>query len=93
MATLRQMRYGDGEFVLITEAKTALEARCHAERLVREVCASPLELGNRLVMLHQGRVILEVQGEEKRRLAVGDLLARFYNAQGEAYASDRALLC
>ncbi len=41
------MRYGDGEFVLLTDAKTAVDARSHAERLIREVCAEPLELGNR----------------------------------------------
>ncbi len=41
------MRYGDGEFVLITDAKTVVNARSHAERLIREVCNAPLELGER----------------------------------------------
>ncbi len=40
------MRYGDGEFVLITDAKTVVSARSHAERLIREVCATPLKLGD-----------------------------------------------
>ena len=40
------MRYGDGELVLISDAKTVVEARSHAERLLRQVCAEPMELGN-----------------------------------------------
>ena len=51
-----------------------------------------LAFGNRLVMLHRGRVILDVAGKEKAGLAVEDLLARFYASQGETFASDRALL-
>ncbi len=41
------MRYGDGEFVLITDAKTVACARSHAQRLIREVCGAPLKLGDR----------------------------------------------
>jgi putative tryptophan/tyrosine transport system ATP-binding protein len=55
--------------------------------------AQALAYGNRLMMLHQGRIILDVSGEEKRNLSVDDLLAQFYRAQGEAFALDRSLLC
>ena len=51
-----------------------------------------LAMGNRLVMLHRGSVIFDVQGKEKKALTVDDLLARFYEAQGETFASDRMLL-
>lgn len=51
-----------------------------------------LKLGNRLIMLHQGRVILDVRDEEKQHLEVEDLLGRFYEVQGEAFSSDRMLL-
>lgn len=51
-----------------------------------------LSMGNRLVMLHQGRIILDVQGSEKESLEVSDLLARFYELKGEAFPSDRMLL-
>jgi putative ABC transport system ATP-binding protein len=61
--------------------------------MVTHNMAQALAYGNRLVMLHQGRVILDIGGEEKAGLTVDDLLARFYSAQGEAYALDRALLC
>ena len=48
--------------------------------------------GNRLIMLHMGRVILDVRDEEKKDLTVQDLLARFYEAQGEEFSSDKMLL-
>ena len=51
-----------------------------------------LALGNRLIMLHQGRIILDVRGEEKRRLSVADLLEQFFLVQGEELANDSMLL-
>ena len=48
--------------------------------------------GNRLIMLHEGRVIIDVRGEEKQKLTVEDLLAMFASASGDHFASDRAML-
>ena len=48
--------------------------------------------GNRLIMLDAGRVILDIRGEEKQKLTVPDLLARFTKASGEEVESDRLLL-
>lgn len=48
--------------------------------------------GNRLIMLDAGRVILDIRGEEKQRLTVPELLARFTAASGEEVESDRLLL-
>ena len=48
--------------------------------------------GNRLIMLHNGRVILDFSGEEKKRLTVEDLLAKFSEVSGQEFANDRALL-
>ena len=48
--------------------------------------------GNRLIMLHGGRVIIDVRGEEKQKLTVEDLLAMFASASGDHFASDRAML-
>ena len=47
-----------------------------------------IRLGNRLIMMHEGRVIYDVAGEEKRALTVSDLLQKF---EGEL-ANDRMLL-
>jgi putative ABC transport system ATP-binding protein len=51
-----------------------------------------IDFGNRLIMLHQGRIILDVSGEQKQRLSVNDLLRQFYKVQGEELASDTMLL-
>ena len=51
-----------------------------------------LKMGNRLIMLHRGAIILDICGEEKNALSQQDLVARFYDAQPEAVASDRMLL-
>lgn len=48
--------------------------------------------GNRLIMLHEGNVIIDVRGEEKANLTVEDLLAMFAKASGGEFTSDRALL-
>ena len=48
--------------------------------------------GNRLIMLHEGRVIIDVRGEEKQKLTVEDLLAMFARASGDEFSSDRAIL-
>jgi len=51
-----------------------------------------LAFGNRLIMLHQGKIILDVSGDEKKGLTVEDLLGRFYVVQGEELALDSMLL-
>lgn len=51
-----------------------------------------IEHGNRLIMMHEGRVILDIKGEEKQNLTVEDLLKRFGQASGEEFTNDRALL-
>ena len=48
--------------------------------------------GNRLIMLHEGKVIIDVEGEEKQMLTVEDLLALFVKASGKVFADDRAIL-
>ena len=48
--------------------------------------------GNRLIMMHEGRIIIDVKGEEKKKLTVEDLLAMFAKASGGQFTSDRALL-
>ena len=51
-----------------------------------------LQLGNRLIMLHGGRIILDVSGNEKEAMTVEDLLEQFYKVRGEEFVSDRMLL-
>ena len=48
--------------------------------------------GNRLIMMHEGTIILDISGEQKRKLTVEALLERFAEAAGDEFTSDRALL-
>lgn len=48
--------------------------------------------GNRLIMMHEGRVIYDVTGEEKKKLHVSDLLKKFEQASGGEFANDRMML-
>ena len=48
--------------------------------------------GNRLIMMHEGRVVVDVEGEEKKRLTVEDLMNMFVRASGSDVVNDRMIL-
>ncbi len=48
--------------------------------------------GNRLIMMMNGTIILDIRGEEKKKLTVADLLRKFEEASGEEFADDKAIL-
>ena len=47
---------------------------------------------DRVVVVDDGKIILDIKGEEKKKLTVEDLLHQFEKASGEEFANDRALL-
>ena len=51
-----------------------------------------IKYGNRLIMMHEGRIVYEVSGEEKKSLQVEDLLKKFGTVSGNEFANDRMLL-
>lgn len=51
-----------------------------------------IRLGNRLIMMHEGHIIYDVEGEEKQNLKVEDLLKKFEQASGGEFANDRMML-
>ena len=51
-----------------------------------------IHIGNRLIMMHEGQIIYDVKGEEKKKLKVSDLLRKFEEASGEEFANDRMML-
>ena len=51
-----------------------------------------IRYGNRLIMMHEGRIILDIAGEEKKHLTVEMLMDAFARTSGEAFANDRILL-
>ena len=48
--------------------------------------------GNRLIMMMEGKIILDIQGEAKKKLTVKDLLDQFEQASGKEFSNDSALL-
>ena len=48
--------------------------------------------GNRLIMMSGGKIVLDISGEEKKKLTVEELVAQFTRASGEEFSGDQALL-
>lgn len=59
--------------------------------MVTHNMAQALEFGDRTVMTHQGSVLFELSGEQRRQMSVGDLIARFHELAHDDLP-DRALL-
>ena len=103
MATLRKPK-----LLLLDEHTAALDPRTAAKVLslsrqiveenhlmtlmVTHNMRDAIAYGNRLIMMNEGRVILDISGEEKKRLTVEVLMDAFAKASGEAFANDRILL-
>ncbi len=51
-----------------------------------------LRYGDRLIMMHGGRIVLDVDAEQKRKLTVAGLVDKFHEVAGQALTSDRMLL-
>lgn len=51
-----------------------------------------IQYGNRLIMMHEGKIIYDVSGEEKKNLKVADLLAKFESVSDGEFANDRMIL-
>ena len=51
-----------------------------------------IEYADRLIMMYEGRIALDISGEEKKKLTVENLLAQFGQATGTAETSDKLLL-
>ena len=103
MATLRKPKLLLlDEHTAALDPKTAAKVLAITDRLVTENHLTTLmvthnmydaiKYGNRLIMLHEGRVVVDVAGEEKKKLTVSDLLALFEAGSGSKFASDKELL-
>ena len=103
MAALQQPK-----LLLLDEHTAALDPRTAAkvldlsDRIVQEHGLTTLMIthnmkdaiahGNRLIMMDAGQVVVDVSGEEKKKLTVPDLLAMFSRASGSDEANDKMLL-
>ncbi|MEG1778092.1 MAG: ATP-binding cassette domain-containing protein, partial [Angelakisella sp.] len=51
-----------------------------------------IRMGNRLIMMNEGKIIYDVRGDEKKNLTVRDLLDKFESISGDEFTNDRVLL-
>lgn len=106
--TLLMATLTDPKLLLLDEHTAALDPKTAAkvldltEKIVGERHLTTLmvthnmndaiRLGNRLIMMHEGRIIYDVSGVEKAALTVADLLQKFEEVSGGELANDRMLL-
>ena len=96
------------EFLILDEHTAALDPKTAAkvltltDKIIKENNLTAMMVthnmrdaiahGNRLIMMHEGKVILNIAGEEKKKLTVADLLQQFERVSGEEFTSDKELL-
>jgi putative ABC transport system ATP-binding protein len=79
------------EFVLELTREVVAEQRL-TTLMVTHSMRQALDCGERTIMLHEGRICLDVAGSERAGLGVADLVARFADARGQALEDDALLL-
>ncbi|MBQ8797296.1 MAG: ABC transporter ATP-binding protein [Oscillospiraceae bacterium] len=103
MATLRRPK-----LLLLDEHTAALDPKTAAKvleitnKLVTENNLTTLMIthnmhdaiayGNRLIMMHEGHIVVDVSGEDKKKLTIPQLLGLFEKASGSAMADDKLML-
>ena len=90
------------EHTAALDPKTAAKVLALSDRFVEEGRLTTLMVthnmkdaiahGNRLIMMNAGKIVLDISGEEKKRLTVDDLLHAFTLSTAEEFANDRILL-
>ena len=54
--------------------------------------ADAIRVGNRLIMMHEGRIVVDVKGSEKSNLTIEELLQMFERSSGSKFTSDKVML-
>ena len=90
------------EHTAALDPKTAAKVLEITDRIVEENKLTTLMIthnmkdaiahGNRLIMMNEGRIVVDVEGEAKKKLTVEDLLRLFVSASGDEFTDDRAVL-
>ena len=90
------------EHTAALDPKTAAKVLDATERIVQKDHLTTLMIthnmkdaivhGNRLIMMYEGNIVLDISGEDKKKLTVEELLAKFGQATGSDEADDKLLL-
>lgn len=106
--TLLMMSLSKPELVLLDEHTAALDPRNASkvmeltDRFIEEYgftvvmithnMQQAIDCGNRLLMMDEGRIILDIKGDEKKRMTVEALVKKFHNIRSKDFATDKTLL-
>ena len=90
------------EHTAALDPKTAAKVLALTDKLVTENRLTTLMVthnmhdaiahGNRLIMMHEGRIVVDVSGEEKKKLTIPQLLGLFEQASGSEMTDDKVML-
>lgn len=106
--TLLMAAMADPKILLLDEHTAALDPRTAGlvmnltDKLIKDMGLTAmmvthnmnqaLEYGNRIIMMHEGEIVLDIKGDEKKGLTIPDLLNMFEKVRGEGIADDKLLL-
>ena len=77
---------------VLTLSRQIIEENNLMTMMVTHNMRDAIAYGNRLIMMHEGRIVVDVAGEEKKRLTRADLMDLFEEAAGKHLDSDKLLL-
>lgn len=90
------------EHTAALDPKTAQQVIALTEKIVSEYglttlmvthnLEQALRLGDRTIMMHEGKIVLDLEGQVRKDMTVADLLAEFTRVRGESLVDDRLLL-
>lgn len=106
--TLLMATMGEPDILLLDEHTAALDPKTAnqiiniSERIVERNkltvlmvthdMKQALEMGNRTIMMDKGKIILDLQGKERKDMTVNDLVKKFSEKSGHELTDDRVLL-
>lgn len=105
--TLLMAAFKEPELLLLDEHTAALDPKtaekvlqltCDVTRdadlttmMITHNLDQALNVGDRTIMMHEGRIILDIEGEQRRNATINDLLEMFERASGTQFHTDRVL--
>jgi putative ABC transport system ATP-binding protein len=78
--------------IVLELSQTIIQKEKMTAMMVTHNMETALHYGNRLVMMHKGKIIVDIDQKQRNNLTVNDLVFAFEKASGEHFATDRVLL-
>jgi putative ABC transport system ATP-binding protein len=72
--------------------RTLIEENGITSLMVTHNMEQALRVGSRTIMMHEGKIILDIKGEQREKMTVPRLIEMFHEVSGEKMQTDRILL-